>query len=291
MRYLITGGTGYFGRAMAKMLIAQEETEKVCIYSRNEANQARMRELMPDPEEKLRYLIGDVRDKDRLIWATQNIEVIIHAAALKRIEVGFYNPEEMVKTNIDGSRNVIEAARFNDVAQAVLLSSDKACNPVSAYGISKAMAESLWVAANYNSGPHAPQFLTARYGNVAGSTGSVIPRWRALLKKQDWVPITDQRCTRFWMSRGQACQFVWDMMIDSFHQPKNAPVLKTPNLKAFNLGALAEAMGAKTRVIGLPPFEKPHEEMTPGETSDKAEKLSVDELQHLLQFVPEEFDL
>lgn len=288
MRYLITGGAGYFGRAFAKHLLGAPRTERVAVFSRGEYAQERMRSMLPDPDQKMRYLIGDVRDADRLHWAMRDIDVVVHAAALKRIEVGHYNPEEMVATNIVGTKNVIQAARDNCVDKVVLLSSDKACNPRSAYGISKAMAECLMLAANHNSGELAPAFIVCRYGNVAGSTGSVIPTWRRLIRNgADSVPVTDPDCTRFWMSRQQAVRFVADAI--EYAGVDNA--LQIPVLPAFRIGDLATAMGIRTRTIGLPEFEKAHEEMEPGKPSAYARMMSVSEIQIALDQVPEESEL
>lgn len=202
---LITGGTGFLARGLVRRLLEEGE-ERICLYSRNEFAQARMREEFND-DRRLRWFIGDVRDQERLERAMQSVESVIHAAALKRIEVGHYNPDEMLKTNVWGTTNVIEAARRAHVARVVFVSSDKAFQPVSPYGQTKALAESMVLAANTIS-PWGPKFSVCRYGNVAGSTGSVIPVWRELLARPDntakGVRITDPDCTRFWMSREEA---------------------------------------------------------------------------------------
>lgn len=267
---LITGGTGYFGRAFARHALSTG-AERVCIYSRSEHRQAEMREEMAD--ERLRWLIGDVRDRDRLCRAMQGCEIVVHAAALKRIEVGQYNPEEMAKTNIGGAINVIEAARSAGVSKVVALSTDKAYEPISPYGQSKALAESLFLAANHSSGAYGPRFAVCRYGNVAGSTGSVIPRWRHLLCAGRAVPVTDPECTRFWMSRHEAVALVAETIAKM-----RGGELCIPTLPAFRLGDLAAAMGAQMEIIGLPAWEKKHESMSPQNSSDKARRMSVEEL-------------
>jgi UDP-N-acetylglucosamine 4,6-dehydratase len=205
------------------------------------------------------------------------VDVVVHAAALKRIEVGHYNPDEMVKTNVGGAMNVIDAAiTAKTVGSVVLLSSDKAFEPVSAYGQSKAIAESLFLAANRTHGGSGPRFAVTRYGNVAGSTGSVIPRWREFIARGEAVPMTDPECTRFWMSADEAV----DLVLDTIMAMPGEPVI--PNLPAFRLGDLAEAMGARTQVRGLAAWEKRHEAMRPGLSSDVAPRLTVRDLRERL---------
>lgn len=282
---LITGGSGAFGTAFARHLLRISNCipNRIAIYSRSEHRQAEMaRELspldLPPPNQsRLRYFIGDVRDRDRLRRAMEGIEVVIHAAALKRIEVGAYNPLEVKKTNIDGAANVIEAATDAGVSRVVALSTDKAFEPISPYGTSKAFAESLFLAANNTRGWHGPSFSIVRYGNVWNSTGSVVPTWRALLQDRDTVPVTDPECTRFFMTMQQAVDLVFDT---AMHSIGGETII--PDLPAYRLGDLAEAMGAKMDVRGLPAFEKLHESMGPGNSSDKARRMSVAELREAL---------
>lgn len=223
---------------------------------------------------RLRFFIGDVRDRDRLRRAMEGIDIVIHAAALKRIEVGHYNPIEMVKTNVDGAINVIEAAQDAGVKRVVALSSDKAFQPVSPYGFSKAMAESLFLAANNTSGWSGPRFAVCRYGNVWRSTGSVVPAWEALIAQgKTEVPVTDPDCTRFFMRMEQAVDIVLRATTDP-----DVHSIKIPKLPAFRLGDLAAAMGVKMKVTGLPAWEKMHEGMSADNTSDKAPRMSVTEL-------------
>lgn len=263
---LITGGSGFLGHALVSHLLAFSDYSRVCVYSRGEHRQAEMREAFGD-DARLRWFIGDVRDRGRLVRALDGVDDVIHAAALKRIEVGAYNPDEMVKTNVLGANNVLEAARRVGVKRCLLISSDKAFEPVSPYGQTKALAEALFHAANGYGG-----MMTAacRYGNVAGSTGSVIPIWRRL---GDAAVMTDPDATRFWMTKFQAVEFVMDTL-----KNMRGGELAIPSLPAFRLGDLAGAMEISPRIVGLRAFEKRHEGMGPGNTSDVARRMSVDEL-------------
>lgn len=273
MNVLITGGSGSFGRAFTRKLI-DLGAERIVIFSRDEVKQAEMRQEFP--QKCMRFFIGDVRDRDRLTRAFHGIETVIHAAALKRIEVGRYNPMEMVKTNVMGAMNVIEAAQDAKVHRVIALSTDKAYQPVSAYGQSKALMESMFLAANDTVGKAGPFFSVTRYGNVAGSRGSVIPVWREILKSSDAVPVTDPEATRFFMTIDQAVDLVLKTM---GIMPKDVVI---PDLPAFRLADLAEAMGAKMDVRGLPAYEKLHEGMADGNTSDVARRMTVDELRQAL---------
>ena len=281
MQVLITGGSGFFGQAMTKRLLAEPGVERICIYSRGEYAQAMMRQGTPDQDGKLRFFVGDVRDRDRLRRAMEGVDVVIHGAALKRIEVGFYDPSEMVKTNVLGAMNVIEAAHDAGVQKVVALSSDKAFEPVSAYGQSKALAETLFLAANNARGKSGPRFSCVRYGNVSGSTGSVIPKWRQLINTgKIVVPVTDPECTRFWMTADEATALVWDTINTMY-----GGELNIPTLPAYRLGDLAEAMGVAMDISGLPEWEKRHEGMGPGNTSDVARRMTIDEIREGLRNV------
>lgn len=277
---LITGASGAFGTAFTKHLLSLESPKRIIIFSRGEFRQFQMaQELRPlDKEERLRFMIGDVRDRDRLKRAMQDVDTVVHAAALKRIEVGAYNPIEMVKTNVDGAINVIEAAQDAGVKKVVALSSDKAFEPVSPYGCSKALAESIFLAANNTTGWHGPKFAVTRYGNVWNSTGSVVPVWKALIHNgAKEVPVTDPECTRFFMKMDEAVQLV----IRTASTMKGGE-LAIPTLPAYRLGDLAEAFGVKMDVQGLPAWEKRHESMAAGNSSDKARRMSVAELRQAL---------
>lgn len=271
---LITGGSGFLGHALVEKLLA-DGCPRICIYSRNEYAQARMREKFSD--DRLRWFIGDVRDRDRLERAMESVYSVIHAAALKRIEVGAYCPEEMVETNVRGTQNVIWAARRTNLGKAILVSSDKAYSPVSPYGQSKAIAESLFL--NSNDPQHGPRFGVVRYGNVSGSTGSVIPMWRELIAARKSIRMTDPECTRFWMTREEAASLVVDTLVQEI-----VPDVVVPELPAYRLGDLAEALGAKDiEVVGLPKHEKLHEWMDEEKCSGNARRLSVDELREWLR--------
>lgn len=270
---LITGGTGSFGRAFTRRLLAGEsEIARVAILSRGEHCQADMAAQFDDS--RLRFFIGDVRDRDRLRRAFQGVDCVVHAAALKRIEVGQYNPLEMVQTNILGAVNVIEAALDAGVRKVVALSTDKAYQPISPYGQSKALAESLFRNA-YQDGT---KFAVTRYGNVWNSQGSVVPRWRSLLgSRSARVPVTDPEATRFFMTIDQAV----DLVLSTIDTMKGGD-LRIPTLPAYRLGDLAEAMGATMQITGLPAFEKLHESMCDGNCSKDARRMSVDELREIL---------
>ena len=276
---LITGGSGSLGRAIVRRLLTEDKPERIIVFSRGEHAQADMaRECAPlDPDGRLRFFIGDVRERDRLRRAFEGVEVVIHAAALKRIEVGAYNPTEMVRTNVFGAMNVIEAAMDAHVERVVFTSSDKAHQPVSPYGQSKALAESLFLNANNMRGAKGPIFSATRYGNVANSRGSVIPTWRRILETSDTVPVTDPACTRFYMEMSEAVDLVLSTAINM-----KGGELNIPTLPAYRLGDLAEAMGAKMRITGLPSFEKLNESMSEGNSSDKAERMTVPVLRHRL---------
>lgn len=254
---LITGGTGFLGRALAKALLEQTKVQRICIYSRGEFAQAQMRQAIADPERRLRYFIGDVRDRDRLRRALERVEVVIHAAALKRVEVGEYNPDEMVRTNVQGALNLIEAVRDSGVARVVAVSTDKACEPLNAYGATKLVMEKLMLAANNTVGEHGPRFAVVRYGNVCGSTGSVIPTWRSMAAAgATRVPVTDPRCSRYWMRIEEAVELIfWT----AEHMLGGETVV--PLLPAFRLETLAQAMGLEMDIRGLGPGEKVHEQM------------------------------
>lgn len=269
---LVTGASGFFGRGFVSAIL-KTGVSRVCVFSRGEYTQSLMRQEFGN-DDRLRFFIGDVRDLDRLEEAMQGVDLVVHAAALKRIEVGFYNPEEMFETNIQGTRNVIRAAKRAKVKKVVGLSSDKAFEPVSAYGISKAAAECAMLAANNTRGASGPIFACVRYGNVWNSTGSIVPTWRRLLDiGYPTVPVTDPDCTRFFMRRDEAV----DLVIRTAESMKGGE-LAIPDLPAFRIGDLAEAMDAKPVYVGLNDFEKKHESMGPGNSSEKARRMSVDEL-------------
>lgn len=272
---LITGGTGFLGHGLVKRML-EGGWDRICIYSRGEYTQSRMRaEFGNDP--RLRWFIGDVRDESRLERAMESVETVIHAAALKRIEAGAYNPDEFVKTNVIGSMNVIEAARRAGVRKCLLVSSDKAFEPVSPYGQTKALAESLFLTANEVS-PYGPRYAVVRYGNVWNSTGSVLPTWRDVLKRGETVKVTDPDVTRFFMWREEAVDLVLNTLRDMV-----GGELAIPDLPAYRLGDLVEALEAKAEVIGLGEHEKRHESMGYGKCSANARRMSVEELREAVR--------
>jgi len=274
---LITGGTGGFGRALSAHLLANNMAERVCILSRGEHAQADMRAQLGD-DPRMRWMIGDVRDRDRLIRAMRGVHLVIHAAALKRIEVGRWNPEEMVKTNIVGALNVVEAARIAGVGRVVALSTDKACESISAYGHSKAMMESIMLAANETSGACGPRFAVTRFGNVWCSPGSVVPKWVDLLRRgAREVPLSSPMATRFYITMQQAV----DLVIGAAAHMQGGE-LAIPALPAYRMADLVEAFGVEARVVGLPKWEKLHEVMREGEPSCDAERLDVDFLRRAI---------
>jgi len=274
---LVTGGTGFFARGFVRRAL-ELGAERVCILSRGEYAQAQMRQEFGD-DQRLRFLIGDVRDEERLRMAMQGVDSVVHAAALKRIEVAHYNVMEAVATNVLGTRNVVAAAIAAKVRRAVLLSTDKACNPTTTYGKTKATAEDIFRGAQHYAGASGPCFTVCRYGNVAGSTGSVIPTWRA--QRGRTVNVTDPEATRFYMTLTEAVELV----VQALQRGRTGDLVLPHELPAYRVGDLAAAMDMDFRVVGLAPNEKLHEEMSPGWTSDKARRMSVDELREALNHV------
>ena len=276
---LVTGGTGSFGQAFIPHLLLNPTIQRICIYSRGEHTQAAMRIALGD-NPRLRWMIGDIRDVDRLKRAMHGIDAVVHAAALKRIETGAYNPDEMVKTNILGTMNVIEAAVANHVRWVVGLSSDKAYQPVSPYGQSKALAESLLLAANQIHGSSTTKFAATRYGNIWGAQGSVVPYWRDLISKgATSLPVTDLECTRFFMTIDEAVLMVYNLLM---HMKGNELVI--PDwLPAYRLGDLVEAFDRHPSVKGLPSWEKRHESMNDKLCSSDARRMTIAELKELIE--------
>lgn len=279
---LITGGTGFLGRGLVRELMARG-TERICIFSRDEAKQAVMRAEIADPDQRLHFFIGDCRDLPRLRRAMFGVDTVIHAAALKRVQTGEYDPAELVKTNIIGTMNVIDAATDAplDMAPAprrvVYVSSDKAASPLNAYGASKLMGEKLVMGAHNARGRYGPTFSIVRYGNVSGSTQSVIPTWRAALAEgKGNIRLTDPDATRFWMRLDEAVALVLDVA-----ETSPGGKLHVPDLPAYRLGDLARAMDLPRpiRVTGLGQGEKLHERMIEdGPDSSQVRRMTIDEL-------------
>lgn len=277
-RSVLVTGAGFFSRGFVRKAL-EEGAERICLFSRGEFNQHLMRQEFGN-DSRLRWFIGDVRDQSRLMRAMDNVDLIVHGAALKRVEVGQYNPTEMVMTNVIGAMNVIEAAQCIGVPKVVALSTDKACQPANAYGCSKAMAETLFLAANETVGSRGPRFAITRYGNVAGSTGSVIPTWRKEKEAGRPVNLTNPEATRFYMTLSEAV----DLVIHTAETMEGGELV-IPKLPAYRLVDLAEAMDVKYHVTGLGSGEKLHEFLEDGVSSDKARRMSVSELREALEHV------
>ena len=281
---LITGGTGFFGHRFVSRLLTHKLSDRICIFSRDEFKQAQMRRRFQD-DRRLRWFIGDVRDEGRLWRAAKGINTVIHAAALKRIEVGRYNPVEMVKTNVQGTVNVVEVCHDVGVRRAVYLSSDKAFEPISPYGQTKALGESIWLAGNETGGAAATRFVVTRYGNVSGSTGSVIPTWRTALEHGERIAMTDPDATRFWMYGSEAVDLVLMAAQRSYELANKVLV---PVLPAFRLYDLFCALGGSPKdvdVTGMPAWEKMHESMAPNRCSSDAARMRIEDLTYALAHI------
>jgi UDP-N-acetylglucosamine 4,6-dehydratase len=264
---LVTGGTGSFGKKFTKMLFAEKNPQKVIIFSRDELKQHEMRVAgYNDP--RLRYFIGDVRDRDRLLRAMHGVNIVVHAAALKQVPACEYNPMEAIKTNIIGTSNVVEAALDAGVKKVLALSTDKAVSPANLYGGTKLVAEKLVVQSNNYAAGRSTRYSCVRYGNVVGSRGSVVPLFLKL-RASGKITITDERMTRFWLSLEQGVQFV----INCIEQMEGGEVFvpKIPSTTVVDL-AKAIAPDAEIEIIGIRPGEKLHEDL-----------LSVDEARHSVE--------
>lgn len=260
---LITGGTGSLGRALIHHFMENTKIRRVAIYSRDELKQHNLRnEIGGDP--RLRWFIGDIRDLERLKRALHGVDFVIHAAALKQVDTGEYNPMEFIKTNVLGSQNVIDASIEVGVKKVVALSTDKASSPINLYGATKLTADKLFVAANNYSHSYGTTLSVVRYGNVMGSRGSVIPFWKSLAKAGQPLPITDLRMTRFWISIDQAAQFVMDSL--EIMEGGELYVPRIPSMRIVDLAA-AVAPHANLKEVGMRPGEKLHEEMISADDS------------------------
>ena len=264
---LITGGTGSFGRALTKRLI-NSKARRIAIFSRDDLKQLDMKNEFHD--DRLRFFLGDIRDSSRLDIALHGVDYVVHAAALKQVDTGEYNPMEFVKTNIVGSQNVIDACIRNGVKKVVALSTDKASSPINLYGATKLTADKLFSAANNYSYGYGTLFSIVRYGNVMGSRGSVIPYFKQLATVGKPFPITDKRMTRFWITLEQAVEFV----LESFEimQGGELYVPRIPSMKIMDL-AQAIKKDFKYEEIGIRPGEKLHEEMISPDDSRRTVEL------------------
>ena len=256
---LITGGTGSFGNCFVDYVLANYKPRKIIIYSRDEFKQFQMRNRLMKYDSVMRYFIGDVRDEARMRRAFDGVDYVIHAAALKQVPACEYNPNEAIKTNIHGAMNVIEAALDTGVKRVVALSTDKAVNPVNLYGGTKLVSDKLFIAANAYSGQKDTRFSIVRYGNVAGSRGSVIPFFRSLVEKGETeLPITDFEMTRFWISLEQGVQLVIKALAES--KGGETFIAKIPSFKITDL-AKAILPDCTMREVGIREGEKLHEVM------------------------------
>lgn len=258
---LITGGTGSFGNRFVSFLLKHYSPRKLIIYSRDELKQFEMQQVFDAP--CMRYFIGDVRDKERMKSAMRDVDYVVHAAALKQVPAAEYNPNECIKTNINGAQNVIDAAIETNVSRVIALSTDKAANPVNLYGATKLASDKLFVAANNMSGAKGPRFSVVRYGNVVGSRGSVVPFYRNVLAEgKDILPVTHAEMTRFWITLDEGVEFV----VKSFQRMQGGEIF-VPKIPSVQIVDLVEAMSGKREyeIVGIRPGEKLHEVMVPEE--------------------------
>lgn len=256
---LITGGTGSFGKKYVQTLLERYNPSRIVIFSRDEQKHFEMQQQFPDS--RLRFFIGDVRDRERIVSAMRGIDYVIHAAAMKHVPLAEYNPTECIKTNVYGAENVIFAALENSVKSVIALSTDKAANPINLYGATKLTSDKLFVAANNIAGSIGTKFSVVRYGNVCGSAGSVVPFFNKLLDSgTDHLPITHKEMTRFWITLQQGVDFV----LKNFLRMKGGEIF-VPKIPSVLIPDLANAMapGLEQKTIGIRPGEKLHEVMCP----------------------------
>lgn len=255
---LITGGTGSFGKKCTEIILKKYNPKKIIIFSRDELKQFEMSQIFSDSEYPcMRYFIGDVRDRDRLNRAFKDVDIVIHAAALKQVPAAEYNPFEAVRTNIMGAQNIIEAAIDQGVEKVIALSTDKAANPINLYGATKLCSDKLFIAGNSYVGTDETRFSVVRYGNVVGSRGSVIPFFMKA-KESGVLPITDPRMTRFWITLEQGVDFVLNSL-----EIMVGGELFIPKIPSMNIMDLAKAIApeCRTEIVGIRPGEKLHETM------------------------------
>lgn len=251
---LITGGTGTFGQQLCKTLSEKYKPKKIIVFSRDELKQFEMAKIFG--QNFFRFFIGDVRDNDRLELAMRDVDIVVHAAAMKQVEISEYNPQECIKTNINGAENIIKAAIKNKVKKVIALSSDKAVSPLNLYGATKLTSEKLFIAAN-NIAAGTTIFSSVRYGNVSGSRGSVIPHFKSLINNNaKFIPVTDKNMTRFFILIEDGVKFV----LKSFQRMQGGEIF-IPKLRSFKIIDLIKAMAPKkmTKIIGIRPGEKIHE--------------------------------
>ena len=257
---LITGGTGSFGQKFVSTLLRESNIKKIKIFSRDEQKQFYMsQDYNNDSFPNIRYLIGDVRDYERLDMAMFGVDIVVHAAAMKHVEAAEYNPFECIRTNVNGAENVVRASLKNNVEQVIALSTDKACNPINLYGASKLASDKIFIAANNLVGKRKTSFSVVRYGNVMGSNGSVLPLFKSLLENgADFFPITDLRMTRFWITIDQGTDFV----ISSLSNMDGGEIF-VPKIPSIKITDLAKSLDSNLplKEIGIKSGEKIHEIM------------------------------
>ncbi len=269
---LVTGGTGSFGKAFVERAL-QSRARKVIVFSRDEQKHYEMQRTMTD--KRMRFFVGDIRDRDRLQTALRDVDIVVHAAAMKHVPICEYNPIEAVQTNVNGARNLIEAAMACGVQKVISLSTDKAVSPANLYGTTKLCMEKLLIAANAYAGDRTTRFSLVRYGNVMGSAGSVIPLFRAQ-KKRGQITITDGRMTRFWIEMSEAIALVLRGL-----ELMTGGEIYIPKLPTTDIETIAEAVapGVRRTTIGIRPGEKLHETLIGAEearrTSDLGDVLVV----------------
>lgn len=265
---LVTGGTGSFGRRFVRRVLAEHAPKKLIVLSRDELKQYEMqqelREAFPDEAmARMRFFLGDVRDPARLTLAFRGVDVVVHAAALKQVPAAEYNPSEFIHTNVMGAENVVWAALHNRVRRVVALSTDKACNPINLYGATKLASDKTFVAANNLAGDIGTRFCVVRYGNVAGSRGSVAPLFQRLAAQgAAELPITDPRMTRFWISLDQGVEFV----LSSLEMTRGGEIF-VPKIGSMTMPDVARALAPDLahKIVGIRPGEKLHEVMVSGD--------------------------
>ena len=272
---LVTGGTGSFGRRFVSRILAEQAPRKLIVFSRDELKQyemqAELREQFPaEVTDRMRFFLGDVRDQTRLTLAFRGVDVVIHAAALKQVPAAEYNPSECVHTNVMGAENVVWACLNNRVKRVVALSTDKACSPINLYGATKLASDKIFVAANNLAGDIGARFSAVRYGNVAGSRGSVAPLFQRLIRAKD-LPITDPRMTRFWISLDQGVDFV----LSSLEIMRGGEIF-VPKIGSMKMTDMASALAPHLphRIVGIRPGEKLHEVMISGDDARMTTELA-----------------
>ena len=271
---LITGGTGSFGRRFIDTLLKRSRARRLIVFSRDEYKQYEMQQqLAGDASDRMRFFIGDVRDAERLELATREVDVIIHAAALKQVPAAEYNPFECIRTNVSGAENVVRAALRNGVRRVIALSTDKAANPINLYGASKLASDKIFIAANNLAGRSDTRFAVVRYGNVVGSRGSVIPLYNKLVAEgAEYLPVTDERMTRFWITLQQGVEFV----VSSLDMMRGGELF-VPKIPSMRIVDVARCMGPgmPIKIVGIRPGEKLHEVMVTED--DSRQTLELDD--------------